>query len=357
MANVAVVFSQKINEFYKAPGRVPGGYGGEPVDPNDRGNPSDYLQGVYYALVEGRIPFDLIHENDLTPAALKKYSVLIMPNTALLSNEQAANLKQYVATGGSILATFETGLYDEWGNQRSDYALADIFDIHLKPGYKGPKGQIFYANIDNKHEILNGFGDTDRLPGGEYYIPVNASGNHILTVVPPFPNGIPEMVYAHARKEAGYPGQHSQDPAMVVREKGNSRLVYFPTDIDKNIWLRGSTDLSKLLQQSVNWMLHGKSVIKIEGDGTLEVIAWETEPGFALHVLNYNNPNMSRPSLRKNYPIGKQKVSVKLPAGARITKAELLRAGTPLTIKQTGNTVEFVIPSIEDFEVVALYKA
>lgn len=357
LSRVAVVFSQKINELYKAPGPVPGGYGGEPVNPNAQGNPTDYMQGVYYALVEARIPFDFVHENDLNVETLSRYDGLIMPNTALLSDAQAANLKRYVDRGGSILATFETGLYDEGGNLRNDYALGNIFDIQLKPGYKGPKGQIFYANIDSKHEILNGFGDTDRLPGGEYYVPVNAPGKHLLTVVPPYPNGIPEMVYAHRRKELDYGEQHSDNPAMVIREKGKSRLVYFPTDIDKNIWLRGSTDLSKLFQQSVKWMMNGKTAVRVEGEGTAEVFAWETEPGFAVHVLNYNNPNMSRPSLRKFYKIGEQKVSMELPGNARIAKVELLRRGTSVPFRQTGNTIEFTIPSIEDFEVAALYKS
>ncbi|HWI90702.1 MAG TPA: alpha-amylase family protein [Flavisolibacter sp.] len=357
LSRIAVVFSQKLNEYYKAPGPVPGGYGGEVVNPNLRGNPSDYLQGVYYALVEARIPFDLVHENDLDLETLSRYDGLIMPNTALLSDTQSDNLKRYVQNGGSILATFETGLYDEWGNARSEYVLANIFDIHLKPGYQGPKGQIFYANIDSRHEILNGFGDTDRLPGGEYYVPVSAPGKHLLTVVPPYPNGIPEMVYAHPRKELSYEGQHSDNPAMVIREKGKSRLVYFPTDIDKNIWLRGSTDLSKLFQQSVKWMMKGETGVKVQGEGTAEVFAWETKPGFAIHVLNYNNPNMSRPSLRKYYRIGEQKVSMELPLNSRITKVELLRKGTLVPFKQAGNTIEFTIPSIEDFEVAALYKS
>jgi hypothetical protein len=315
------------------------------------------LQGVYYALVEARIPFDFVHENDLDLQTLSRYDGLIMPNTALLSDTQAANLKRYVDAGGSVLATFETGLYDEWGNGRSDYALSSIFDIHLKPGYKGPKGQVFYANIDSGHEILNGFGDTDRLPGGEYYVPVNAPGKHLLTVVPPYPNGIPEMVYAHPRKELPYEGQHSDNPAMVIREKGKSRLVYFPTDIDKNIWSRGSTDLSKLFQQSVNWMMKGKTGVKVQGEGTAEVFAWETEPGFAVHILNYNNPNMSRASLRNYYKIGEQKVSMDLPTNVRIGRVELLRKTGSIPFKQTGNMIEFTIPSIEDFEVAALYKS
>lgn len=356
MARLGVVFSNKINEFYKAPGPVPGGYWGEPVDPTKKGDPTDYLQGMYYSLLEGRFLFDFVHEDDLTEEALKNYEALILPNVALLSNDQAGSLRSFVERGGSLLATFETGLYDEWGKPRSDFALADIFDVHLKPGYEGPKGQVFYANIEGQHEILKEFKELEHVPGGEYYIPVTAPGKHLLNIEPPYPNGIPEMVYPYPRKEIDSSQKELNDPAIVIREKNNSRLVYFPIDIDKNVWTRGSVDLSRIIQNSVRWMMKDKLNITVEGEGYVELFAWQTEPGFALHILNYNNPNMTRASIRKFYPIGEQKVKMQIPNGVNIRSAKLLRLDRPISIKQTGNIVSFTIPSIEDFEIAALYR-
>lgn len=357
LAKIGVIFSQKINELYVAPGNVAEGYGGRAADPNSRGVPTDYLQGMYSALLEGRFAFDLIHEDDIYPEILNNYKALIMPNIALLSDAQADSVRKFVNQGGSLLATFETGIYDEWGTLRNDFALADIFNIHLKPGYKKPKGQIFYASIESDHSIVKNFGDTERLPGGEYYVPIDAAGKHALTIVPPYPNGIPEMVYAHPRQELAYAGQKSNEPAMVVREKGKSRLVYFPTDIDKNVWARSSADLSQLIQQAVMWIVNDDPGLIIEGEGNIEVIAWETEPGFALHILNYNNPNMTRSPIRKFYSVSEQKVKMELPVGVRISRAELIRSGGSLPFKQTGNIIEFTIPSIKDFEVAVLYKS
>ena len=98
IAKIGVVMGQRTHLFYRPP----------------RGAAMrEYMDGLYYALLEGRFLFDFVHEDKLTPADLAKYSALILPNTALLSDEQCRRLRAYVDGGGSLLATFETSLYDE----------------------------------------------------------------------------------------------------------------------------------------------------------------------------------------------------------------------------------------------------
>ena len=355
LAKLGVVFSNNLNALYKAPGSVPGGYWGEPVDPNRRGDASDYLQGVYYSLLEGRFLFDLIHENDLTEDGLKGYDTIILPNIALLSDVQANNLKEFVGRGGSIMATFETGLYDEKGLQREEFVLSDIFDANLKPGYNGPKGQVFYSLLEDRdHEILREFGELEHVPGGEYYVPISTNADQLLSIEPPYPNGIPEMVYPYPRKENNYSQAEKGNTSLVVKEKGKSRLVYFPTDIDKNIWTRGSTDLSKIFQNAVRWMTNNNFNVSVEGNGYVEIFAWETEGGYAIHILNYNNPNMTRASIRKFYPIGEQQVQFKLPTNIKIKEVKLLRSDMKVSYKQDGELVKFIVPEVRDFEVAAL---
>jgi hypothetical protein len=143
---------------------------------------------------------------------------------------------------------------------------------------------------------------------------------------------------------------------VVVRQTEKGRLVYFPGDIERTMWLSGSTDLSRLLQNSIRWVAGPGAPVSIEGRGLVEVFAWETEPGFAVHVLNYTNPNVHRGWVREFYPIGEQKVSMRLPEGRHVRRVELLRAGRTIPFKATGGVVEFTIPSVDDYEVAALYS-
>jgi hypothetical protein len=332
IANVGVVMGQRTHLFYKPP----------------RGAlMPQYMDGMYYALLEGRFLFDFVHEEKLAPEDLKKYSALLLPNTALLSDQQCRQLRAYVDGGGSLLATFETSLYTERNERRADFGLADVFGIRKAGEIVGTNGNAYLARIEKPHAILNGFTGTNWIPGAENRVPVAPVDAPILTVVPGFVAYPPEL---------SYPLQsHTDEPAVVVREKGKSRLVYFPGDIERTMWQSGHTDLARLLQNSIRWVAGANPPVTIEGQGVVETFAWETQAGFAVHVLNYTNPAMHRGWIRNFYPIGAQKVRMTLPAGRRVTRVELLRAGTDIPFRTAGGTIEFTIPKVLDYEVAAIY--
>jgi len=94
----------------------------------------------------------------------------------------------------------------------------------------------FYARIERQHEILKGFEDTNWLPGAEYRVPISAITGPVLIVVPGFPAYPPELAYPSIPQ--------TDQPAVVLREEGRSRLAYFPSDIERSLWVSGHTDLS-----------------------------------------------------------------------------------------------------------------
>jgi len=210
-------------------------------------------------------------------------------------------------------------------------------------------GNAYLARIEKPHEILNGFSNTHWIPGAENRIPIAPVDNPILTVVPGFVAYPPEL---------SYPLQERTDePAIVVRQLGKSRLVYFPGDIERTMWHSGHTDLARLLQNAIRWVAGATQPATISGDGVVETFVWETQAGFAVHVLNYTNPAMHRGWIRKFYPIGGQKVKMSLPPGRHVTRVELLRAEKDIPFTGGAGTVEFTIPSVLDYEVAALHSA
>ena len=310
---------------------------------------SQYIDGLYAALLDGRFLFDFVHEDDLAPENLKQYAVLILPNTALLSDAQCAQLRAYVASGGSLIGTFETSMYTERAERRADFGLADVFGIHRAGDVASSNGNLYYARIERSHEILKGFANTNWLPGAEHRLPVRAVANPVLTVVPPYTAYPPELSYPRESK--------TDEPAVVLRESGNSRLAWFPGDIELTLWRSGNTDLSRLIQNTVRWATRGAAPVSITGDGVIESFAWETEAGFALHLLNYTNPAMYRGWIREYYPIGEQKIAMRVPQGRKVTAVELIRSEKEAPFTQRGDLVEFAIPGVIDYEAAALYSA
>src|SRR5262249_43272861 len=129
---------------------------------------------------------------------------------------------------------------------------------------------------------------------------------------------------------------------------------HFPGDIDRTVWRSGNSDVSQLLQNSVRWLLRGRAPVTVTGEGLVELFAWETDPGFAVHILNYNNPNLHKGWIRRHYPLGPQTVSMELPSNVRISSVKLLRAESSLEFRQTGSTITFTIPKVVDYEIAAV---
>jgi hypothetical protein len=138
---------------------------------------------------------------------------------------------------------------------------------------------------------------------------------------------------------------------------GQSRLVYFAGDIERTMWRSGNTDLSRLLQNAIRWVSKGEAPVKIEGKGLIEAFAWRTKAGYALHVLNYTNPNAFKGWIREYYPIDGQRVTMAVPGGTTISRVELLRGGKDVPFKITNGAIEFTIPSVLDYEIAAIHSA
>jgi len=329
---VGVVMGQSSHLFYTPPGE---------------GGMAQFMDGLYYALLEGRFLFDFVHEEDLGPETIGRYSALLLPNIAWLSDSQCRQLRDYAAAGGSIMASFETAMFDEAGRRRDRPGLADLFGIESAGAVAGPNGNGFYARVERPHEILAGLGGTSLIPGGAYRLPVRAAGELVLSVVPAYTAYPPELSYA--------PVARTDEPAVVIRDNGASRLVYFPADLERAAWRSGHTDLSRLIQNSVAWLTRGTQPVTVEGEGVIECFVWETWSGYSVHLLNYTNPNMHRGWLRRHCPIGEQKVRMTLPEGRSVARVELLRAERNIAFRQAGNSVEFTVPGVADYEVAALY--
>lgn len=304
---------------------------------------TEALQGFYLALLEARVPFDLIHDGDLSRERLSAYSCVALPNAALLGGGECAALSEYVQGGGGLVATYESSLYDENAGRRADFGLTALFGA----SYQGHENSLrnSYFRIERPHETLSGFEKTRYLPGAQNRVTLRDAAGPLLVRIPPYAAFPPEMVYRQEDSPAG--------AEMLAREAGRGRVIYFPSDVDRTLWRTWNPDLSRLLANSVRWAARDQVAATAEGPGMLDLFYWETEAGAALHLLNYTTPALMRGPARSIIPVGPLRVRLTLPPGPAVRKARALVAGRDLALTAESGAVVFTLDSVEEWEVVS----
>jgi len=334
LARVAMVYSQQTAHYY----------GGERA----REKVEDHTLGYYQALIEARIPFEMVHDGLLDPAHVDAFKVLILPNIAALSRGQCEQIIEYVKRGGSIVATHETSLYDERGVRRADFGLADLFGASFD-GRIDARMQNSYLRLESGHPLLAGLEDAERIINGVSRVHTRTRDvypNPPLTLIPSYPDLPMEEVYPRVAR--------TDIPEVFVRQVGRGRVIYFPWDIDRTYWDVLSPDHWKLLRNAVVWAADEAPPVVVTGAGMLDVTVWRQKESLTVHLVNLTNPMMMKGPVREFVPCPPQQVSVRLPSGRRVRKVQLLVSGGTPSARESNGTVSLTIPSILDHEVVAI---
>ncbi|MEZ4659461.1 MAG: beta-galactosidase trimerization domain-containing protein [Caldilineaceae bacterium] len=269
---------------------------------NERAKVEDHTLGWYQALIE-RIPFEMVHDELLDAAHVDQFKTLILPNIAALSDAQCQQLRDFMGRGGSLIATFETSRYDEWGHPRANLGLADLFGVDAAEAVEGPCQNSYLRleqNADgSRHPLVDGFGDTERIINGVKRLPVRANmafPNPPLTLIPSYPDLPMEEVYPRV--------EQTDDAQVYLREIGDGRVVYFPWDIDRTFWEVLCIDHGRLLANAVDWATNEPRPVTVNGPGVLDVTVWEQAGAMTVHLVNLTNAMMMKGPVRELTPVG-----------------------------------------------------
>jgi hypothetical protein len=340
IARVGMVYSQQTAEFY----------GGTRA----RAKVEDHTLGMYQALIEARIPFEMAHDRLLDAEQINRFKLLLLPNIAALSDAQCGQLRDFVQRGGSLIATYETSLYDEWGKQRPDFGLSDLFGVSFSAKRDGPIQNAYFrvmkdAGQGGSHPMLKGLEDAEILIGGTWQLDVKARENMAspaLTWIPPVTNLPMEKTYWTVNR--------TDIPGVYLRQVGKGRVVYFPWDIDRLYWEVMAEDHFKLLHNALAWAANEPPPVEVTGLGMFDVTAWKQKNSMTVHLVNLTNPMAMRPNVHQLIPSHPQQVVVRLPQGTKATKVQLLVAGGTVPVEQSGGVLKLVVRSVLDHEVVAI---
>eukprot|EP01037_Dinobryon_pediforme_P004268 gene4268-4318_t len=314
--------------------------------PEQRHEAERHDLGFYQALIEARLPFELVSDQVLTPANLDRFRLIVLANAACLSDGQCEAIRAYVGRGGSVVAAYETSLRDEVGLPRDDFGLADVFGVHR---VSGPRGIVknTYVALNGDHPINAGFEGAGRIMGGTRLLAVSQTeGSAPFLFVPDFPDLPMEEVYPRLPPEGA---------AVTARETAQGgRVVYIPWNIGEIFWEVLAVDHARLIGNAVRWALGKTPQVLVEGRGVLDIALREGPGGLALTLFNLTNPMMLKGPVRENYPLGQLSVSFEVPERRTVASAHLVIAKQAASFSIVDGRAVVAVPGVERLEMIHL---
>src|ERR1700691_1325209 len=302
LARVGLVFSQQTAWYYG--------------DEHAESKVENYALGWYQALIESRIPFEMVHDQLLDPAHLQDLKTLILPNVAALSDAQCEQLRAFVRNGGSLIATYETSLYDEQGKRRKNFALGDLFGVDWTGKGESPMLNS-YIRLEHEalrqHAIFTGLEDAPRIINGVSRLevtPHEAFAEVPFTLIPSYPDLPMEKVYPRIAKT---------NISCLYLRKPAGRVAYFPFDIDRTFWEVLFPDPLKVLRNTVLWANNEPPIVEGDGPGLLDVTVWRNPGSISIHLVNMTNPMAMKGPYRAFFPVGPHTVRLNLPSSLQPT--------------------------------------
>ena len=180
----------------------------------------DSLLGIYKAFWPKNVPVDFVHANALSAAALAPYRLVCLPYPPMLPAGAAAALREYVRSGGSLVAEARAAWNDETGRAAAivpGAGLHEVFGARERAVETAPGGRTLLI-----------FDNGLRVPGRWFREELEPLGGR---VVARFENGAPAAV------ESAY----GKGKALLVGSYVAAACHSMPSE-DAQRWLLGLLD-------------------------------------------------------------------------------------------------------------------
>jgi hypothetical protein len=351
IANVGLVWSQDNTEFYGRDDR--------------RERVALPWRGFTRALTRARIPYLPVHADHIARDA-ENLNVLILPHLGAMSDAQCDAIRDFVASGGNLIATGQSSRFDEWGEPRDDFGLSDVFGLHATDERHGPlagssgnwEGSEAHNYLrlgaahrtdDVRHPLLSGFEKTEILPFGGTVEAVNPESDLtvVSTYIPAFPIYPPEFSWMRHPK--------TEIATVLTRPyRTGQRIVYFAADIDRCYARQHLPDHGDLLANAVRWAVHDRLPLTVEGPGYLDCHLFKQAHRLILHIVNLSGCTAWPGYVEEHISVGPIQVAIRLSAETLPASARLCVKGQAIDLVINRGWARFELASIGSHEMVVI---
>ncbi|HRH42104.1 MAG TPA: beta-galactosidase trimerization domain-containing protein [Pyrinomonadaceae bacterium] len=199
---------------------------------NDQSDYQNSLRGAMEIAVDTHFPSDVLADWNLE--VISKYQAVLFPEATCISDKQAEIIRNYVKNGGLLIAVGLTGMKDESGKNRTNFALADLFGVdfvRLEDKYV----KNYWGSYLNRNQapIWNKLPDTQLVASPPYVVvkpnssDIEVMATHLLPALQWDENDV------WLNWEPPMPDQDSGHPAIISRKAGSGKVIYATFDLFK----------------------------------------------------------------------------------------------------------------------------
>jgi len=311
----------------------------------------DAIKGATRILEQGGHQFDVLD----SASNFAKYRLLVLPDHIPVSGGLAQKLEQYVGAGGSVIASFASGM-----DEQQTRFTTDLFGVNVvDPGPRDLKGNLVRGKAYERHDYC------------EYIVPKDAIGRglpqteHAMyrrgvaiqagagsDVLAPIVKSLFDRTYRHFCSHRQSPSSGSEVQPGIVRK---GRCVYFSSPIFSQ-YNDNAPPWCKLLVLNALELLLPDPLVKHDGPSTLQITVTEQprQDRWILHLLHFipERRSVELDVIEDVIPLFKVKVWVKAPRAVREVVA--VPEGNSLAFRTEGPYVPFEVERISGHGMVSL---
>jgi len=322
--------------------------------------------GVFRTAVEEHLPLTVISDWNLNAAELSPYKVLILANTACLDEAQIAAVKQFVQSGGGLVASLDASLFDEFGDPRPNFGLADVFgvdyqgvasasagpqevDVNFKraltPDYWEKRKNVFDFKL-----AAGSFLDRGRMRTYVGDQSVTFKGPAVRVALRSEKTRTVGSLRVKSNPDA------AEIPGMVSHAYGKGKVVYLAGGFDAAYYLYAYPYQRLALRRAIDWAAGGPPPVAVEAPMCVHsTVMRQTKDGaerLVVHLFNDVNttafhalPQDDVPLREETLPI--HDIRVVFAPEYRLARVHLEPEGQELKMEATEAGIRVVVPRLE----------
>ncbi len=293
-------------------------------------------EGYFKTLTRNHILFDILLDQDLSYEVLKKYKVIIFPDSQCLKEKSAYAIRQYIEEGGNATFSFEAGMYDEKGNQTDR-----LFDLL---GIKQVEGAFDVMLGENYIKITKqfiGFRKGELIERSDYALKVIPNQN--VDIYGYFLNPLDAM-YIPLKGVSNY-------PAIMANNVGKGKVFYFAEAIGRFIQKTGMLSAERRIADSVKELI-STPTLSTNAPKTVSMELYKQENRFILHIMNNT---VDHQPINEFVPI--RNIKIRLNSKKGFKKVYPVVENTNVRTETQSGELVIIIPEIKLYEMVVMELA